>query len=436
MPKKAKELTALTVSKIKSEGRYAVGGADGLHFCVVGNSRCWTLRIAVGMRTNSKGKTVVHRRDMGLGSYPEVSLAEARDKAREMRKQVKNGIDPLELKKRNRDVLLIQQRQAKTFRECAEVVIENKSHELSGKQGAFWRSSIERYVFPALGDRIVGTITHAEVAAALDPIWQTKYKTAKELRGRIETIFDYAKAMEYREGDNPAAWKGVLEPILGRVKRQEKPHSALPYAEIGAFMRDLRKHEGTPARALELIILTATRAGETFAAKWREFDMESRIWTIPADRMKMKKEHRVPLSDEAVKLLESMSRNSDAQLVFQTPRGGIVTSNSVSLLIKDMHESAIKAGGKGYIDPKQDEIVSTHGFRSTFRDWAGETTAYTREVCEHALAHKLADKIEAAYQRGDMLAKRARMMTDWARYCGTIRQSADNNAVSIEEIEE
>ena len=146
--------------------------------------------------------------------------------------------------------------------------------------------------------------------------------------------------MEYRDGDNPAAWKGVLEPILGRVKRNERPHPALPYSEIGAFMTDLRKREGTPARALELIILTATRAGETFQAKWHEFDMDSRIWTIPADRMKMKKEHRVPLSDDAVKLLESMRRNSDSQFLFLSPRGGIVTSHSVSLVIRDMHESA------------------------------------------------------------------------------------------------
>jgi len=433
MPKKAKELSVLTVSKIKTEGRYAVGGVDGLHLCVVGNSRSWILRIAVGKRMNGKGETVVHRRDMGLGSYPEISLAEARDKAREMRRQVRNGLDPLEQKQRNSEALRTQQHQAKTFRECAEVVIENKTREFKNiRHIELWRKSIVRYVFPSLGDRIIGTITRAEVAAVLEPIWQTKNKTARELRGRIEAIFDYAKAMEYRYGENPAAWKGILEPILGRVKRQEKPHPALPYNEIGAFISDLRKREGIPARALELIILTATRAGEVYGATWAEIDLCAKIWTIPADRMKADKEHRVPLSDDAIKLLESLPRNADSRYVFMTSRGSCVSHWSIFRLIKTMHESAVAAGRKGYIDPKQNCVITTHGFRSTFRDWAGETTAYPREVCEHALAHRLADKVEAAYQRGDLLAKRARMMSDWASYCGTIRPSAENYAVSAE----
>jgi len=421
MPKKAKELTALAVSKIKTEGRYAVGGVDGLYLCVVGNSRSWVLRIAVGTRTNGKGETVARRRDMGLGSYPEVPLAEARDNARELRKQIRNGIDPLEQKKRNKEALRIQQRQLKTFRDCAEVVIENKSRELKCIHNqAAWRTTLERYVLPALGERIVGTITRADVAAVLEPIWHTKHRTAKELRGRIEAIFDYAKAMEYREGENPATWKGVLMPILGKVKRKVKQYPSLPYVEIGAFMSDLRKRKGIPARALELIILTATRASETYEAVWDEFDLDSRIWTIPADRMKAEKEHRVPLSDEALKLLQSLPRIEGSRYIFHTPRGGCVSHTSVFQLLRTMHKSRIEADGKGYIDPKQNCIITTHGFRSTFRDWAAETTAYSWEVCEHALAHKLPDQVEAAYQRGDLLVKRTRLMADWAQYCGTI----------------
>ena len=185
-------------------------------------------------------------------------------------------------------------------------------------------------------------------------------------------------------------------------------------------MAELRKQENTPARALELIILTATRAGEVFGATWEEINMSTRIWTIPEERMKAGKEHRVPLSDEAVKLLESLPRISDSKCVFPAPRGGRMSDQTVGRLIRNMHKSNIKAGGKGFIDPKQNCIITTHGFRSTFRDWAAETTAYPREVCEHALAHRLPDKVEAAYQRGDMLVKRTGLMSDWARYCGII----------------
>ena len=419
--KKAKELSAVAVSKLKAEGRYAVGGVDGLHLCIVGNSRSWTLRIAVGTKTDGKGKTVVHRRDMGLGSYPEVSLAEARDKARELRKQVKNGIDPIEQKKRNKEALRLQQLQVKTFRDCAEVVIENKSRELKTIHNQVrWRTTIETYILPALGDRIIGTITRADVAAVLEPIWHTKHRTAKELRGQIEAIFDYTKAMEYREGDNPAVWKGMLEPILGKVKRKIKSQPSLPYTEIGVFMTELRKQKDMFARALEFIILTATRAGEVFGAEWEEIDMTARIWTIPAERMKADKEHRVPLSDEAIKLLESLPGISDSRYIFPTSRGGRIFHKPVSKLIKNMHESNLKAGGKGFVDPTQNRVITTHGFRSTFRDWAAETTAYPREVCEHALAHKLPDRVEAAYQRGDLLVKRARLMADWAQYCVTL----------------
>ena len=423
MPKKAKELSAIAISKLKAEGRYAVGGADGLYFRIVGNSRTWVLRVTVGTRTNSAGKTAVHRRDMGLGSYPEVSLAEARDKARELRKLARSGIDPLEQKKRNKEAIHIQQRQAKTFRECAEVVIENKSREFKNiRHQAFWRSSLETYVFPALGDRIIETITRADVAAVLEPIWETKHKSARELRGRIEAVLDYAKAMEYRDGENPAAWKGVLEPILGRIKRTVKPQPSLPYAEIGIFMSELRKCEGMPARALEFAILTATRAGEVFGATYEEIDLQAKVWTIPAERMKAEKEHRVPLSDEAVNLLESLPRITNSRYVFPAAHGGLMSHKPISKIIKELHESAINAGGKGYIDPKQNCVATMHGFRSTFRDWAAETTAHPREVCEHALAHKLLDKVEEAYQRGDLLAKRARLMADWAQYCGTIQK--------------
>ena len=429
MPKKAKELSAIAVSKLKTKGRYAVGGVDGLHMFVVGNSRVWILRVAVGMRTNSQGKTVVHRRDIGLGSYPEVSLAEARDKARELRKQVKSGIDPFEQKKRIKEARSIQQRNTKTFRECAEVVMENKARELKNIRSQIeWRRTVETHVFPALGDSNVGSITAADVAAVLKPIWQTKHMTATTLRGRMEAIFDYAKAMKYRDGENPATWKGVLKPILGKIKYVVESYPALPYVEVGAFMADLRKCEGMAARALELIVLTATREGETFGAVWEEIDMTAKIWTIPAERMKAGKEHRVPLSEGAIKLLESLPRMPESRYVFPQKSGKRINRWTVGRLIRSMHEANIKAGGNGYIDPKQSKVITLHGFRSTFRDWAGETTSYPDVVCEHALAHKLTDKVEAAYQRGDMLMKRTQLMADWSQYCEIIQSYAEKAA--------
>lgn len=417
MPKKAKELSALAVSKIKIEGRHAVGGIDGLHIRICGLSRAWVLRVAVGTRTDSNGKPAVHRRDIGLGAYPEVSLAEAREKARELRKQIRDGIDPILQKRQENETLLILQAKTKTFRECADAVIINKSRELkNAKHLAQWQSTLENYVYPAIGDRVVSTIAKADVVAVLEPIWQTKNETASRLRGRIETILDYAKAMEYREGDNPAAWKGTLEPILGKIKREVKSQPSLPYTETKAFMAELRKREGISPRALEFVILTAARAGEVFGATWEEIDLNNRVWVIPANRMKAEKEHWVPLSDEAVKLLQALPHIAGNSFIFPAANGGKLSDMALTTLIRRMHASEQKEGRKGFIDPRQNKVITTHGFRSTFRDWAGETTHHPREVIEHALAHQLKDKAEAAYARGTLFEKRRMLMNDWDAY--------------------
>lgn len=422
MPKKAKELSALAVAKLKTDGRYAVGGTVGLHLRIVGDSRSWVLRLAVGTRLNARGKPEIHRRDMGLGSYPEVSLAEAREKARELRKRVRDGIDPLEQKRQIRETRHIQQSKTKTFRECAEVVIANKSRELkNAKHIAQWESTLETYAYPFIGDRVVGTIAKSDVVDVLKPIWQTKNETASRLRGRIEVILDYAKAMEYRVGDNPAAWKGALEPILGKVKRKQNSHPSLPYTEVGAFMVELRKRDGVTARALELAILTAVRSNEILGATWEEIDLKSKTWTIPAGRMKAEKEHRVPLSIEARKLLEALPKFARNSLVFPGTKGGKLSDMALTMLLRRMHQDELDAGRKGFLDPKQNKVATTHGFRSTFRDWSADETSYPREVCEHALAHKLPDEVEAAYLRTDYLAKRASLMTDWANYCGKVQ---------------
>ncbi|MGL5143030.1 MAG: tyrosine-type recombinase/integrase, partial [Acinetobacter baumannii] len=393
MPKKAKELSALSVAKIKETGRHSVGGVDGLCLNVEGNSRVWILRAVVGKRLDKDGKQKPHRRDIGLGPYPEVSLAEARAKATELRLQIRSGIDPIAHKQELLEKLRIQQLKNKTFRECAKVVITNKTRELKNeKHIGQWSSTLETYIYPTLGDISIGTITKVDIAEVLKPIWIEKNETAKRIRGRIETIFDYAKAMEYFIGDNPAAWKGNLEPILGNLKKESKPHPSLPYIQVAGFIQDLRQKTGISPKALEFAILTACRSGEVFGALWKEIDFKNKIWIIPKERMKADKEHRVPLSESAIRLLEQLYQEIHPQpddFIFPAPRGGMLSDMSLTTLIKRMHDKKLKEDGIGYIDSKQNRVITTHGFRSTFRDWSADKTDYPREVCEHVLAHKL-----------------------------------------------
>ncbi|MFZ2336377.1 MAG: integrase arm-type DNA-binding domain-containing protein [Sideroxyarcus sp.] len=428
MPKKAKELSALAVSKLKAEGRHAVGGADGLYLRIAGESRAWVLCVAFGTRTNRSGKEVVRRLNMGLGPFPEVSLAEAREKARELRKQVRKGIDPLQEKREAKARDAKQAAKSKTFSECALAFIEDKRGEWKNeKHAAQWRSTLETYAFPKIGALPIAAIDTDLVLQVLRQevptkvggtaqLWHAKNETASRLRGRIESVLDWAKVSKYREGENPAAWQGNLKhalPAPGKVQKVEH-HAALPYVELGAFMAELRKREGMSARALEFAILTAARSGEVRGATWTEIDLQAKTWTIPASRMKAEKEHEVPLSDAAVKLLKALPRIVGNDCVFPAPRGGQLSDMSLTAVLKRMER-----GG-----------LTQHGFRSTFRDWAGETTNHPREVIEHALAHQLKDKAERAYQRGTLWPKRVHLMADWANYCG---QVAASNVVELKQ---
>lgn len=419
MPKRANELSALSVSKLKDNGRHAVGGVPGLHLRILDGSRAWVLRVVVGQKADDKGNLKIHRRDIGLGSFPEVSLSEARAKARELKSQIRSGIDPLHEKQDRLNEMRVQKLKAKTFRECAVVVIDKKTRELKNqKHIAQWSSTLETYVYPTLGDRNISSITKADIAAVLEPIWIDKHETAKRLRGRIETIFDYARAMEYFTGNNPAEWKGNLEPIMGKVKREIKSLPSLPYPEVSNFIKHLQTKSGISAKALEFTILTACRSGEIFGATWNEIDFNSKVWTIPKERMKAGKEHQVPLSNAALSVLESIKMNKGlSQYIFVAPRGGMLSDMAITALIRRMHVEHLETDGTGYIDPKQSRIITTHGFRSTFRDWSADKTDYPREVCEHVLAHKLPDDVEAAYLRGAYLEKRKGLMEDWASYC-------------------
>lgn len=401
MPRKAKELTALAVSKLKEDGRHAVGGVAGLHLRISGVSRSWVLRLVLSSGdSSSPGR----RADIGLGGYPEITLAEARDRARELRRKVREGVDPVAERRRVKARQVRQIEQAKTFAECAQAYLA--SHRASwknAKHGQQWASTLETYANPMIGRRHVADVDTTAVLGILEPIWLTKTETASRLRGRIESVLDWATVRGFRQGENPARWKGHLDKLLPARSKVQKVehHPALPYRDIAGFMADLATREGIAARALEFGILTAARSGEVRGARWGEFDLSARTWTIPAERMKAGKEHRVPLSSGATAILQSLPRLAGSDIVFTAPRGGILSDMTLTAVLRRM-------GRKD---------LTQHGFRSTFRDWAGETTAFPREVIEHALAHQLRDKAEAAYQRGDLLTKRSELMQAWSNAC-------------------
>jgi integrase len=431
MPKKAKELSALAISKIKSEGRHAVGGADGLHLRVAGRSRSWLLRVAVGTRTDAKGNPAVHRRDVGLGGYPEVTLAEARQKALELRKQIRDGKDPIKeriaVKSRER----IEAAKSKTFKECAEAVVAQKAKKLRNAKALAQReSTLETYAYPILNNgRKVSDLTKHDVVCVLEPIWHTKRETASRLRGRIEAVFNYAKGIEAFLGDNPAEFKGTLEPLLGEQKQEDrKHHPALPHKLIGSFMVALRQRDGISARALEFVILTAARTNEVGGAHWAEIDLEGRTWTIPPSRMKAGREHVVTLSDAALQLLKSLPRFVGNTSVFPPPRADSATDKnrlsdmSLTAVIRRMHDDDTAAGGAGWKDPRTGKRITGHGFRSTFRDWTAEM-GHDRDMAEMALAHAVGSDVERAYRRTSMVERRRGLMQEWAHYCATTSSS-------------
>lgn len=408
MPKKAKELSALEVNRLTAPGLYFVGGVAGLALQVTGaDSRSWILRATVGSR----------RRDMGLGGFPDVTLAGAREAARTARAKIKDGIDPVEETKAKRSALLAAQASAITFGEAAAKFIQaHESGWKNAKHASQWTTTLETYAFPTIGKIRVSDIQTAHVITILEKIWTTKTETASRLRGRIESVLDWATVRGYRKGDNPARWKGHLDKLLPAPSKVQKVqhHTALDYREIAAFMVELAKVEGMGARALEFAILTAARSGEVRGATWAEIDDKAAVWTIPAERMKAEKEHRIPLTATALALLAKLPRIVGTDLIFPNNKEN-------PSVLSDMTLTAVLR--------RMSVAVTAHGFRSTFRDWAGETTAYPREVIEHALAHQLKDKAEAAYARGTLFDKRRRLMADWAKHCATVASTGSVTAI-------
>lgn len=429
MARRAKELTdlglqaairkALADAKVQAGGtkRVPVGGVIGLHVQVRATSTAWILRYQAGL--NAAGKP--WRRDLGLGSYPDVPLSEARDRARDFRRQLRDGVDPVEQRRAQE-----QRVRAITFDDAAKRVIAAKAHGWKNpKHKAQWEATLATYASPILGAMPVDAIELRHVERVLQPIWESKTETATRVRMRIEAVLDWATVAGHREGDNPARWQGNLSHLLAppnKVKRKAA-QPALPYADLHRFMQALRQRTGA-ARALELAVLTAARSGEVRGAVWNEIDLDAALWTIPARRMKADKDHVIPLCARAVEILEALPRMA-GDLVFPAQRGGELSDATLAKVIKLMHSADVKAGGPGFVDPKEldangtPRVVVPHGFRSTFRDWAAEMTAYPGEMAEMALAHAVSDKTEAAYRRGNMRDKRARMMADWSTYIDT-----------------
>ena len=394
MPKIAKELSALDIKRITKPGRHAVGSISGL-LIVVKNTgaKSWILRTIIGNK----------RRSIGLGAYPEISLSRARERAREAKELIEQGVDPVERKKSIRAALRSSQNGRMTFSEAARRCHEKKVTEFRNpKHIKQWIKSVERFAFPIIGRMAVEDIELPQILKILEPIWIDKTETATRLRQRVEQIINWATISGYRKGDNPARWKGHLDAILplpNKIKRV-KHMKALPYKDIGAFMTELRQREGMGARALEFIILTACRSGECRLATWDEINLQDKVWTIPGERMKAGKEHKIPLVDDAVKLLRRLPRFQGSDYIFTAPRGGPLSDMSISAVCKRMKVEAVP-----------------HGFRSTFRDWAAENTNFPREVAEMSLAHTIENAVEAAYRRGDLFRKRRKLVESWAAYC-------------------
>jgi integrase len=391
---KVRRLKALSVSGAKRRGYLCDGGGLYLQVSASG-SKSWVFRFRDAGRL----------REMGLGSAETISLAEARELATECRKLRLRGIVPIQARREGRTEAILAAAKALTFRQCAEAYIEDhKPAWKHPKHAAQWPSTLEAYVYPVFGELPVQSVDVGLVLKVIKPIWGKKTETASRVRGRIEAVLDWAAAHGYRQGDNPARWRGHLDKLLPRQSRitRVNHHATLPYAEGGAFMAKLREQEGISAHALEFLILTAARTGEVLGATWDEVDLETGVWTVPAARIKAGKEHRVPLSRPALDLLQRLHADRNGPYIFPGAKAGKPLSNMALLM-------ALRRLGRG--------DLTTHGFRSTFRMWAAEQTNFPREVAEQALAHSLPDKVEAAYQRSDLFEKRRKLMDAWADYC-------------------
>jgi len=431
MPKIASPLSDLQVRRLTRVGWHAVGGVAGLLLQIRHPARegavlprSWILRVKVGDQ----------RQPIGLGSYPQVSLAEAREMARKLVIQAKQGVNLKASKRAAKSALLVAASKNKTFRECAKAYMDaHASDYTNDKHRKQWPATLEAYAFPLIGNMLVADITMRDVMRVLEQettapdgtlgkLWYCKTETAKRLLGRIKTVLDYATVNEYRSGTNPAQWTGFLATQLPSPKKLQKVehHPALPYQQMGEFMSRLRQNESMSAKALEFLILTGVRSGSVRLANWTEIDLAKKLWIIPAEHTKARQEHRVPLSPQAIQMLKSLPAIAGIPFVFPSPTGKALSDMALSQLMRGMRER-----GELNVD------AVPHGFRSTFRDWAAEQTAYPDEIRKVASGHTVGDSVKAAYQRTDLLEKRRRLMTEWATYIDSPSQSAKASVIQI-----
>ena len=414
MPRIAKTLSAQHVKSIKKAGNHAVGGVPGLYLQLreSGQShldfvRSWVLRYSFA------GK----RRNLGLGSYSGVGLAEARETAREALVLVRRGIDPLIVKQRDRQSLIADATSTKTFRECAsEYMAAHLSKHRSLKHQKQWESTLEQYAYPVIGHLHVAEIATPHVLAVLrqetikgqvkGSLWELKTETAKRLRGRIENILFFAEVAGFREGKNPASWGGHLDTQLPSPSKIMKPvhQPAMAYRDCGKFIQHLRAKNAIGAKALEFLILTGVRSRSVREANWSEIDLEQKIWIVPAEHTKADREHRVPLVKQSLSLLESLPRLASGRKIFPNSSDGALSDSTLSKLMREMLVSMPDCSGV------------PHGFRSSFRDWAAEQTNYPEEIRKTATMHAVGDAVQQAYQRTDLLERRRQLMADWADY--------------------
>jgi integrase len=409
MPRLYKRLTDRKIANTKTAARLADG--DGLYLIVKNaSSKHWVFEYQI------EGK----RRYMGLGSARDVSLAEAREQVAEFRKLKAKGADPLKLKREGQEAKALEDAKAITFKEAATRYMDTNRPHWDARHALQWQTTLERYAYPEFGEIAVRAVDDVLVLKVLEPIWASANVTATRLRGRIETVLDWAKAMKLRTGENPARWRGHLDKILPAPKKvhRVKSFASMPWEDVPAFMKDLRSQADViPAAALEFLILTATRKNELIDARWDEIDLSKATWTVPAERMKNGKEHRVPLSGAAMYLLTRMQEKRINEFVFPaTIRGTKRISEAVM-------GRQMEIMGRAYVVP--------HGFRSSFRTWAGERTGFAREVIEKALAHVVGDETERAYDRGDLFEKRRKLMDAWAAFGTSDPAKTGDNVVDL-----
>jgi integrase len=416
MPKIAKPLSDLQVRRITRVGWHAVGGVAGLLLQVRKPTnegaqipRSWILRVKVGEQ----------RQPIGLGSYPQVSLAAAREQAAKLVVEAKQGVNLKAKKRALRSSLLSAAAKNKTFKECAEAYMDAHSSDYtSDKHRKQWPATLVTYAYPVIGNMLVSDIVMRDVRNVLEQetvvdintkgkLWYVKTETAKRLLGRIKTVLDYATVNDYRSGTNPAQWTGYLSTQLPSPKNLQKKehHPAVPYQKMGAFMSKLRKNPSLSAKALELLILTAVRSGSVRSAEWSEIDLGNAMWIIPAEHTKARQEHRVPLQPQAVRLLKSLPKLEGTNLIFPSRTGKALSDMAFSQLMRGMRE-------RGELTVE----AVPHGFRSSFRDWAAELTSYPDEIRKAASGHTVGDTVKEAYQRTDLLEKRRRLMNEWSNF--------------------